>query len=314
MVMQTETTELNRVIWMLWFQGFDQAPEIVQLCVRSWKVRNPTWQVIQLSNANLTDYVHPDELALLRSMGLPPQKLANLIRIYLISRHGGVWADATCFCCKPLDNWLPDYMASGFFAYRFHADAWLRGYRRPAIFALRTKAGDKIVANWFLAAVKGNPLATRVYDQHRDFFRRSNFKLQSRVNAGEDGSARRKRAARRAERIGRVLNRNAKLAQWWTSPLITKTARVYPYFIFHYHFARIVSRDPVCKELWARTPVLFAEGPLTYIRALVGPVTDQQIADLTQCKQPFYKLTWKYRWDLYQDGCFLDHLFRSIPE
>ena len=306
-------TELNRVIWMLWFGGFDNAPEIAQLCVRSWKLRNPDWKVIELNNDNLADYVDRDTLSTLRGLHLPPQKLANLIRLYLISRHGGVWSDATCYCARPLDSWLHDHMDSGFFAFRFHADTWLRNYRLPAILSWRKRAGDKIVANWFLAAVKGNALATRVFDQHLDFFVRNRFKLQSRAERKE-GSAERKYAAARAVRIGRLLNRNAKLAQWWTAPLISRTARVYPYFIFHYHFAAIISKDQVCQEQWYRTPVLFADGPLTYIRALVAPITDQQIADLKEGRQPLYKLTWKYRWDLYEEGCFLAYLFRSVPE
>ncbi|KQY79235.1 mannosyltransferase [Ensifer sp. Root142] len=42
---------------------------------------------------------------------------ADLIRIALLRDYGGVWVDATTFCTKPLDEWLPPLMESGFFAF-----------------------------------------------------------------------------------------------------------------------------------------------------------------------------------------------------
>jgi hypothetical protein len=52
----------------------------------------------------------------------------------LLRRHGGVWADATCYCLQPLAEWLPSKLApAGFFA-----------FDRPA--------PDRMLASWFLAA------------------------------------------------------------------------------------------------------------------------------------------------------------------
>ena len=62
-----------------------------------------------------------------------PNHRANVLRMELLARHGGVWVDATCFCVRPLDEWLPAQMSSGFFA-----------FARPA--------RSRLLANWFLAA------------------------------------------------------------------------------------------------------------------------------------------------------------------
>jgi hypothetical protein len=296
-------SDLNRVVWMLWLQGFESAPPIVRLCVRSWKVRNPTWQVIELSDANLSDYIDSDSLARLRSIrNVKPQKIANLVRLYLISRHGGVWADSTCFCCKPLDSWIHDYMDSGFFAFRFKADKWLRDTENSGLSGIVTRAGAKILSNWFFAARKGNYLASTVYDKHLELFLRDDFSLQFR-----------KKGRKRVSRLGVILNRNARTAQWWTSPLVTRMAKVYPYFIFHYHFARIVSEDKKCMEIWERTPVLFARGPLRLIRSLLLPITPAQRTDINEARQPLYKLTHKYRHEEFSAGCVLDYLMNSLP-
>jgi hypothetical protein len=63
---------------------------------------------------------------------------SDRIRMELLRRHGGVWADATCYCLQPLEEWLPSKLApAGFFA-----------FDRPA--------PDRMLSSWFLAASKGN--------------------------------------------------------------------------------------------------------------------------------------------------------------
>lgn len=275
--------QLNRVVWMLWLQGFENSREIVRLCLHSWKTRNPTWKVVELNEQNLSDYIDSGSLSVLRSLDIRRQTLADLIRMYLISRHGGVWVDATCFCCQPLDNWLHKYMGSGFFAFR-------------------NPRADRIVSNWFLAATKGNLLASLFYEKHRDFFLKNRFPLQDTP-----------KGKKRIKRIGFVLNRNATLAQLWTYPLIIKTLGVYPYFIFHYHFARIVRENAECREIWNRTPPFPADIPRKMnIAGILSPMTDQLLDDLTQARDPLYKLKWHYRQQDFTEGCILDHIMRSI--
>lgn len=275
-------SQVDRVVWMLWLQGFEKSPEVVRVCLHTWKTRNPGWKVIELSDENLADYIDSSSLSVLRSLDINRQKLANLIRMYLISRQGGVWVDATCFCCQPLDNWLDDYMASGFFAFR-------------------DPGPDRILANWFLAAKKGNLLASTFYEQHRDFFQKNEFPLQKT-----------EKGRKRARRLGRILNLNSRLAQLWTYPLLIRTVKAYPYMIFHYHFARTVRENEVCREIWSKTPFLSARGPLKMRASLLSPMTDEQMDDLRKLKDPLYKLNWHYRKADVTPGCVLDQIMRSV--
>src|SRR6266508_5901263 len=172
------------------------------MCLRSWKIRNPGWRVVELSDANLSEYIDQESLAKIRGLSnITIVKFANLIRLYLISRHGGVWADATCFCCKPLDNWLPDYMGSGFFAFRRHSDEWLRNPRSRA-WEFGRRRSDRVIASWFLASLRGNPLASIFFEKHLALFATNSFSLQDSP-----------RGIRRVKAMARVLNRNAKLSQ-----------------------------------------------------------------------------------------------------
>jgi hypothetical protein len=276
--------ELNRVIWILWLQGFEKAPEVVRVCLRSWKTRNPGWQVIELSEENLEDYVDKDTLSRLKSLKIRRPKLANLIRMYLISRHGGVWVDATCLCCQPLDNWIHDYMASGFFAFR-------------------DPGPDRVLANWFLASVKGNALASRFFEEHSNYFLNNEFPLQGT-----------KEGTQRVKRAGVLMRKSPIFAQWWTHPLMIRAIKAYPYFIFHYHFARLVRRDPICRDIWERTPRLSALGPLKLGRVgLLSPMTSELREDLQHGRQPLYKLKWHYPKQNFKPGCILDYAMRSVP-
>lgn len=133
---------LPRKIWMFWAQGLEAAPETVQLCVASWQRHNPDWEVVLITEDTLGAYLdrgrYPETMSL--------NHLANMLRIHLLCDHGGVWADATSFCTRPLDHWLPPLMQAGFFA-----------YARPA--------PGRIMANWFMASEPHGGLITRLTEE-----------------------------------------------------------------------------------------------------------------------------------------------------
>ena len=46
------------------------------------------------------------------------QSRSDIIRLALLNRYGGVWADSTMLCLEPLDRWLTrDSMQSGLWMY-----------------------------------------------------------------------------------------------------------------------------------------------------------------------------------------------------
>lgn len=129
---------LPKVIWLLWLQGWDEAPAIVQACLKTWQENNPGWTIHKLSQENLYDYL--DDSAFSSSSkgnNLQAEAFSDVIRISLLERYGGIWIDSTVYCLKPLDTWLPEKLDSGFFA-----------FEKPS--------SDRMVASWFLAASKGN--------------------------------------------------------------------------------------------------------------------------------------------------------------
>jgi len=112
---------IPRVLWTYWDAGLDEAPRLVKNCIQSWKVLNPTWKVVFLSDDSATRLLSGwsadtfDKFKAIR----PRAHKGDVIRATLMRNHGGVWADATTFCMWPLDRWLPQATEmSGMFAVR----------------------------------------------------------------------------------------------------------------------------------------------------------------------------------------------------
>ena len=53
----------NKTIWLIWFQGWDNAPEIAERCLDSWRYYNPEWTIVLLDDTNYKDYCKIDEVA-----------------------------------------------------------------------------------------------------------------------------------------------------------------------------------------------------------------------------------------------------------
>jgi hypothetical protein len=106
-----------KTIFILWFQGFENAPYLVKRCVESWKYYNKDWNIILLDRTNLIEYIDISTRIDLTNKQLLLAHESDIIRLCLLEKYGGVWADATLFCNKPLDNWLPEYATKEFFAY-----------------------------------------------------------------------------------------------------------------------------------------------------------------------------------------------------
>jgi hypothetical protein len=137
---------------MLWLQGWEHAPPIAQISRACWQRRNPGWRLEALSLESLAKFLPARMIREFTRTAKPPEALANLIRIELLYRHGGVWADATTICAAPLDQWLVEAMPGGFFAFA-------------------APNPDRMLSNWFLAASKGSLIISHWRREGRDYWR-----------------------------------------------------------------------------------------------------------------------------------------------
>lgn len=95
-------------IYKLWWQGIDNAPNIVKICHESLlRNYNPqTQEIVLLDKDNVFDYVDlPDYLMQKFYAGkISITHLSDIIRSSLLRKTGGLWTDATIFYTRPLEE------------------------------------------------------------------------------------------------------------------------------------------------------------------------------------------------------------------
>jgi Tfp pilus assembly protein PilF len=124
-------------IYVYWAQGMSDAPAVVQRCQEALHRLHPGGEVAVLDD---TVWASLDVPA--RTREVIRHRLthgSDVLRLELLSRHGGVWLDATCLVRRPLlPELAPQLTATGFFAFE-------RGPYRPSSWLLMSAPGDYIV-------------------------------------------------------------------------------------------------------------------------------------------------------------------------
>lgn len=115
---QAETTAPgeNAPIWMLWWDG--KMPPIIELCYHSKLENAGSHPVILLTKDNVRDYVAfpPQVWEQFQRGKLRIAHLADMIRVQLIRRYGGLWLDASIYCSQEIPEAvfeLPVYSIKG---------------------------------------------------------------------------------------------------------------------------------------------------------------------------------------------------------
>lgn len=112
---EMKTNVLPKVIYSLWLQGEDNAPDLVKLNFKKWRDLNPSYTLIVLNEASCEQYIN--HLSIDRAQ-LSLQAKSDIIRLKLLHRHGGIWADASVLPTRPLAEWIDLATEQmGFFAY-----------------------------------------------------------------------------------------------------------------------------------------------------------------------------------------------------
>lgn len=125
---------IPRTIWTYW-HNYDLDPVVVQ-CVKTWKNCCPDFEIIILNHNNYQKYIDNDKIRHDRFDNVT--RFADFLRFELLSRHGGIWMDATIVCNQSLE-WViqenKDFV--GYYMPNFTMDE-----RYP------------VIENWFMACSK----------------------------------------------------------------------------------------------------------------------------------------------------------------
>lgn len=126
-----EDQDMSKNIWICWWQGKENAPEIVKKCIKSIEKNAVDHPVIILTEDNYKEYVEiPAWVEEKYKKGIITRtNYSDLLRLSLLAQHGGMWLDATFLCTDTIEEYFelpiwsikrPDYghasVACGYFA------------------------------------------------------------------------------------------------------------------------------------------------------------------------------------------------------
>jgi hypothetical protein len=141
---------LNKTIWLLWLQGWENAPWLQKQVAESWEINNPDWKIEYVSFDNLKNYITDIEYIYDKKKRITPQALSDIIRLSLLKNHGGVWADSTMLCMQPLNNWVFDAVSnSKFWMYHGHGGG-MNPKVGPASWFIISEKESTIISKWKL--------------------------------------------------------------------------------------------------------------------------------------------------------------------
>lgn len=122
------------ILWMYWVKGLEHLRSLSSdstnkyaldaRCVEAWIKLNPNWDVRILDQETVNAELAPMFFSLMHNetaaRRIPPRLQADLLRVELLSRYGGVWTDTSVCPFIPLDSFIPKWIGNpdGFFAPR----------------------------------------------------------------------------------------------------------------------------------------------------------------------------------------------------
>ena len=96
-------------IFTIWFQGEEAAPDLVKACWRSIRT-NCTQELVVLDAQSVFDWIQLPEYVVekWKAGKIRPAHFADICRVELLYRYGGLWLDATDYVFAPMPQWLMD--------------------------------------------------------------------------------------------------------------------------------------------------------------------------------------------------------------
>ncbi|GET13950.1 capsular polysaccharide synthesis protein [Ligilactobacillus agilis] len=152
--------DFPKVIWWSWLQGENEAPELAKVCLESLRRNFPEYKIVVITNDNLGDYIELPQIILdkFNAGWIQGAQFADIIRLNLLAKHGGIWMDATVFCTG--NNFISVIEKSDMFMYQ----------------NLLSQNKDLIkMSNWLIASRKGNPYIAESAELLTNYFEKSCF-------------------------------------------------------------------------------------------------------------------------------------------
>ena len=115
-----DSGETSNKVWICWFQGIENAPELVKCCVESIRKNLISKEIIVITAENMLNYVQFPSFIMEKweNGQITYTHMTDLLRLELLIKYGGTWIDATVFCSAKEDNISPYFLNSDLFFFQ----------------------------------------------------------------------------------------------------------------------------------------------------------------------------------------------------
>lgn len=98
----SDNLDFKNKVWIFWYQGIQNAPDLVKSTIKSVQRVLKDSNVIVLTKENIHEYIQlPDYIEEKFNKGIIPMAhYSDLIRLDLLTKYGGLWIDSTVFLTK----------------------------------------------------------------------------------------------------------------------------------------------------------------------------------------------------------------------
>lgn len=177
--------DTKNIIWVCWFQGMENAPDLVQRCFDSLKKQNPEREIVVVTEQNMRQYISlPYYIWEKYERGIIKRTtFSDILRLALLYQNGGMWVDSTLFFTEQIPQTIFDEEIFIFKGYAHLSAVQISSSQ----FLYCKNAGNEIVGralfgmceyyrrensliNWFLChylvyiAAKSNENTRRIWD------------------------------------------------------------------------------------------------------------------------------------------------------
>lgn len=253
---------IPKVIWMYWSQGKESLPFLVRTCIESWRLNNPGWEIRFLDHGEVAGLVDLEGFD--RRQDISLQMLSDIIRVKLLRQFGGIWVDATLFCSRPLDEWLPPLLQEGFFAFS-------------------SRRRDRLITNWFIASLPGSELLSRWAEEVIGYWHSNHFRQQGYWSR------------QLLHKLMSLRKRGVVSNHIWFSEWMRNWLKIHPYPVNMYLFESMLERFPALQQQWSVREMIYDQ-PAEQLQNVLGmnaAVTEESCAFLNGNHTPVHKLNWR---------------------
>ena len=158
---------IPKIIWLWWEQGWNNAPFICSYTVKSFTLLNPEFKINLVSRDNINDFIDTEYNWLFNCKGAAFR--ADIIRLLLLQKYGGVYADAATFCCINILTFINEINFDKFWGFDIKSFNKQNDKRTLGSWFYISLPNTYIIntfTNAFLKNAKENPIKHQYYLHH----------------------------------------------------------------------------------------------------------------------------------------------------